>query len=231
VRKSPQFDIKVRSDDRSSSNSFAADRVQERLVCYTDANDSESSLELISGETPERCFVHTAGFSRDEAHVEIKVAQREAVPRGPGGQIRAGHSWPQLNREYLLSTSNLAILMLRHMKPPPNFVTLHPYFKARPGQLEAFKAGLAAFREKTATEERNLFYDFTINGDEIFCREGYDGAEALLAHLDNVGALLGEAFKIADVIRLEVHGPAAELEKLRKPLAEFNPQWFVRFEG
>jgi hypothetical protein len=49
----------------------------------------------------------------------------------------------------------------------------------------------------------------------------------LLAHLENVGALLAEALKIADLIRIEVHGPAAELEKLRQPLAHLNPQWFV----
>jgi quinol monooxygenase YgiN len=117
------------------------------------------------------------------------------------------------------------------MTLPPNFVSLHPYFKAHPGKLEALKAGLPAFREKTAMEEKNLFYDFTINGDEIFCREGYDGAEALLTHLENVGALLAEALKIADLIRVEVHGPAAELEKLRKPLAHLKPEWFVREEG
>ena len=117
------------------------------------------------------------------------------------------------------------------MKPPPNFVTLHPYFKAHPGQLDAFLAGLPAFREKTAAEEKNLFYDFTVHGDEIFCREGYDGAEALLAHLENVGQLLGDALKIADLTRMEVHGPGAELDKLRAPLAHLQPQWFVRVEG
>ena len=116
------------------------------------------------------------------------------------------------------------------MRLPPNFVSLHPYFKAHPDKLETVKASLPAFCEKTATEEKNLFYDFTVNGDEIFCREGYDGAEALLAHLENVGALLTEALKIADLTRLEVHGPAAELEKLRKPLAHLKPEWFVRNE-
>ena len=109
-----------------------------------------------------------------------------------------------------------------------NFVSLHPYFKAHPGKLEAFKAGLPAFSKKTATEQKNLFYDFTVNGDEIFCREGYAGAEAVLAHLENVGSLLAEALKIADLIRLEVHGPAAELDKLRGPLASFKPAWFVQ---
>ena len=113
------------------------------------------------------------------------------------------------------------------MKPLSNFVSLHPYFKVHPGKLEEFKATLPVFIEKTRNEEKNLFYGFTINGDEVFCREGYTDAAGIVAHLDNVGALLGEAFKIADLIRLELHGPAAELDKLRKPLADLNPAWFV----
>jgi hypothetical protein len=39
--------------------------------------------------------------------------------------------------------------------------------------------------------------------------------------------MLAEALKIADVIRLEIHGPAAELEKLKGPLAHLKPAWFV----
>lgn len=93
--------------------------------------------------------------------------------------------------------------------------------------MEELKAALPAFVEKTASEERNLFYGFTINGDEVFCREAYTDAEGLLAHLNNVGAMLAEALKIADIIRIEVHGPAAELEKLRGPLAHLTPEWFV----
>lgn len=116
---------------------------------------------------------------------------------------------------------------IRRMNPLSNFVSLHPYFKVHPGKIEAFKAAFPAFIEKTATEEKNLFYGFTINGDEVFCREGYTDAGGVLAHLDNVGAMLAEAFKIADLIRLELHGPAAELDKLRGPLAHLNPTWFV----
>ena len=107
-----------------------------------------------------------------------------------------------------------------------NFVSLHPYFKVHPGKLEAFKAGFPAFIEKTNSEPKNLFYGFSVNGNDVFCREAYVDADGLLAHLDNVGALLAEALKIGDLVRLEVHGPAAELEKLRGPLADLKPQWF-----
>jgi quinol monooxygenase YgiN len=113
------------------------------------------------------------------------------------------------------------------MKPLSNFVSLHPYFKVHPGKLEQFKASLPAFVEKTGSEEKNLFYGFSLNGDDVFCREAYTDAEGLLAHLDTVGAMLSEALKIADLTRLDVHGPAAELDKLRAPLAHLNPAWFA----
>jgi quinol monooxygenase YgiN len=89
------------------------------------------------------------------------------------------------------------------------------------------KAILPEFAAKTRNETGNLFYEFTINGDEVFCREGYVNAEALLEHLDNVSAMLAQALTMAELIRLEVHGPATELQKLKEPLAHLNPAWFV----
>ena len=108
-----------------------------------------------------------------------------------------------------------------------NFVSLHPYFKVHAAKLEAVKAEFPRFVEKTATEEKVLFYEFTVNGDEVFCREGYTDAEGVLAHLDNIGALLAEMLTMADLTRVEVHGPATELEKLKQPLAHLHPAWFA----
>jgi hypothetical protein len=38
--------------------------------------------------------------------------------------------------------------------------------------------------------------------------------------------MLAQALTMADLIRIEVHGPAAELAKLKEPLAHLNPVWF-----
>jgi quinol monooxygenase YgiN len=114
----------------------------------------------------------------------------------------------------------------RRMSTLSNFVSLHPYFKVHPGKMENFNEGFPVFVGLTKSEEKNLFYKFSVNGDEVFCREGYVDVEGLLAHLDNVGALLAQAMKMADLIRVEVHGPAAELEKLRAPLEHLKPEWF-----
>ena len=109
--------------------------------------------------------------------------------------------------------------------------TLVPYFEVNEGQLEAFKALGPQFVAKTRNEPGCVHYAFSFNGMNAHCREGYDDAAAVLAHLDNVGALLGEALKVAKIVRLEVHGPAAELDKLRAPLAGLNPQYFELAEG
>jgi len=145
------------------------------------------------------------------------TAQRECVRR-----IRALITilWPNQIIDTFAREAYLLIMR-------SNFVSLHPHFKVHPGKLETFKASLPAFVDKTAAEKKNLFYGFTINGDEVFCREGYTDAEGVLAHLDNVGALLAEALKIADLTRVELHGPAEELDKLKGPLAHLNPAWFV----
>lgn len=105
--------------------------------------------------------------------------------------------------------------------------TIVPYFKAHPGKFEELRAGCDAFVEKTKTEPKCLYYGFSFDGDEMHCREGYVDAEGLLAHLENVGELLQKALTISDITRLEVHGPAEELEKLREPLAGLNPQFFT----
>jgi quinol monooxygenase YgiN len=106
-------------------------------------------------------------------------------------------------------------------------VTIVPYFKVKPGELDAFKALCVQFVAKSETEPKCLYYGFSFDGDHAFCREGYDGAAGALTHLDNVGLLLQEVFKIADMVRLEVHGMEEELEQLREPLAAFNPTYFT----
>jgi quinol monooxygenase YgiN len=104
--------------------------------------------------------------------------------------------------------------------------TIVPYFKVQDGKLNDFKAKCEQFVEKTMSEEKCLYYGFSFAGEIAHCREGYEDAEGLLAHLENVGTLLEEALKISEIIRFEIHGPKEELNKLREPLSNLNPQFF-----
>jgi quinol monooxygenase YgiN len=117
------------------------------------------------------------------------------------------------------------------MPSPDTCCTLVPYFKVADGKMDEFKALVKRFVAQTRSEPKCVHYAFSFSGDAAHCREGYDDAAGLLAHLDNVGAILQEALKIAEIVRLEVHAPAAELDKLRGPLAGLNPQWFTLEDG
>jgi quinol monooxygenase YgiN len=105
--------------------------------------------------------------------------------------------------------------------------TIVPYFKVPDGNMQAFRKLCEAFVEKSSTEPGCLYYGFSFDGSQVHCREGYADAAGALAHLENVGALLQQALKLAEVLRLEVHGPAEELAKLRGPLAALKPQFFT----
>jgi hypothetical protein len=117
------------------------------------------------------------------------------------------------------------------MSLPANLVTIHPYFKAHAGKWPEIEEVLKEFVATTRSETLCLFYEFTVNGDEVFCREGYIGGEGVLAHLENIGAILGKMLTLSDLLKLEFHGPAAEIDKLRGPLAHLNPAWFVLHSG
>ena len=105
--------------------------------------------------------------------------------------------------------------------------TIVPYFRVSAENLSAFMALCERFVAQTEQEAGCLYYGFSFDGEAAHCREGYVNAEALLAHIENVGALLQEAAKISKITCLEVHGPEAELARLREPMAALKPQFFT----
>lgn len=105
--------------------------------------------------------------------------------------------------------------------------TIVPYFKVNDGRMADFKALCERFMAKTDEETKCLYYGFSFDGDHAHCREGYEDAAGLLAHLENVGPLLEESLTMAELTRLEVHGPEGELAQLREPLKSLNPQFFA----
>lgn len=105
--------------------------------------------------------------------------------------------------------------------------TIVPYFKVSSENLDAFKELCKKLTEKASKETKCLYYGFSFDGEQAHCREGYEDAEGLLMHLENTGSLFEKVLKIADITRLEVHGPEDELVKLRGPLTDLNPQFFT----
>ncbi|KQZ44952.1 putative quinol monooxygenase [Duganella sp. Root1480D1] len=114
---------------------------------------------------------------------------------------------------------------------PDTCCTFVPYFEIEDGQLDAFKGLTQKLVARTRTEPGCMHYAFSFSGNTAHCREGYVDAAALLAHRENVAELIGQALKISRIVRLEIHAPEAEIEKLRGPLASRSPQFFVLEEG
>ena len=104
-------------------------------------------------------------------------------------------------------------------------VSLKPYFTIHEGKVEEFKK---IWKDSyDLTEPGMLYYGFSFKGNKAHCREGYRDAKAVNEHLDNVGKALEEALKIADLDRLEVHGPKDQIDILKKDLAHLEIEYYV----
>lgn len=108
-----------------------------------------------------------------------------------------------------------------------NSVSINPYFKISDANMAAAKEMLKTFCALVTKEEGCLYYNFCFNGNVMTCREAYKDAAAVMAHLENCGEALGKFAQIAGLFRIEILGPAEELDKLRTPLADMNPEYFV----
>lgn len=118
---------------------------------------------------------------------------------------------------------------------PDNIVTLVPKFKIKDGMREQYIETLPKFVELVEANEKDscVFYGFVGPTEDgyVICREGYNSAEGLLKHLDNVGDVLNEALQFADIVDLMVQGPGEELEKLKEALAAFGPTYYPLAPG
>lgn len=112
-----------------------------------------------------------------------------------------------------------------------NSVSINPYFNISDENMAAAKEILNTFCDLVNNEEGCLYYNFCFNGNVMTCREAYKDAAAISAHLENCGEALGEFIKIAELFRIEILGPAEELDKLREPLADMNPDFYVLDHG
>ncbi|UTH76428.1 hypothetical protein [Chromobacterium sp. IIBBL 290-4] len=105
--------------------------------------------------------------------------------------------------------------------------TTMPYFEIPPRHLAKFKEFCEFFIQKTAREPKCLYYGFSFNGTQAHCRESYADAQGVLDHIENIAELNLRAMHLATIVRYEVHGPLAELEKLREPLAFLKPVFYT----
>jgi len=108
---------------------------------------------------------------------------------------------------------------------------LYPYFKLK--QPEEFrKIWFDAYPDtkENAMAEKSHQYSFSFEPTEnvASCRESYGDAEGILLHLTNVDAPLKAVLDgPAELLRLELHAPATEIEKLKPALGPLGCQFFT----
>ena len=91
-------------------------------------------------------------------------------------------------------------------------------FKIQPGQFEKFKKTAAKMIEAVQAKEKGvgcLQYDWFYNEERSECmvREIYKDSEAVLAHMANVGAMLGELATISELSLIVCGTPSEALKK------------------
>ena len=110
--------------------------------------------------------------------------------------------------------------------------TLSPYFKIHEGKEEEWKANSKHFFELTKTEKDVVYFGFSYSDDgQVHCREAYKSGAATLHHLKNVDSPLNSALKIANLTRLEFHGPKSEVEHVREDLTPLGCIFFTTDEA
>ena len=116
---------------------------------------------------------------------------------------------------------NNIVLSARPEGTPDVHVTILPEFTVPQGKMDEFKAGFTMFYSATKDGTMEcLYYGFAVAGDKVWCREGYMSADGVMQHLKDVKEPLDKALKVVgeDGLKLNIVGPAAELEQLRPAL-------------
>jgi quinol monooxygenase YgiN len=92
-----------------------------------------------------------------------------------------------------------------------------------PENLERFKATVIEASELVASEEGTLEYSYYLNTDETQCLmiEKYASPEALMAHMGNVGHLMGPLFGTGGSVDVNVLGDAPAV--LIEATKDFQP--------
>jgi len=103
-------------------------------------------------------------------------------------------------------------------------ITILPEFTVPAGKMDEVKAGIPKFYAATkggAGASGALYYGFGVSGESVYCREGYKNAEAVMLHGADIKDIAEEPMKVVGAAncKINVVGPAAELEKLKPKLA------------
>lgn len=100
------------------------------------------------------------------------------------------------------------------------------------GKIDEFKKLAAEMIKKVEANEPNIVsYDWFLSDDKSKCYvlERYKDSEAVLAHLGNIGEMMGPLLELAPITRLKLYGNPSD--ELRQAVEPFGPKVFEHWHG
>lgn len=99
------------------------------------------------------------------------------------------------------------------------------------GQEEALRALAKTFSEKTKTEPGALAYEWSLsdNASRLHIHERYADSEAALAHLANVGPVLGDLLALVTPVQIDCYGRVSDA--FREATKDLPMVYYTQFEG
>jgi quinol monooxygenase YgiN len=194
----------------------------DEAVCkeaYTGAEGFLAHLQNVDG--PLQAALQSAEITKIEAHGPKAEVDKLRVPLKDFPVTY----WHHVDAPFLVPAKYTS----SDPTAPDTTLSMMVHWKVK--DMAAFLRGCADFAELTKQETGNKYYGFTVSGDQAVCKEGYTGAEGFLAHLENVEGPLAKALQVADITKIEAHGPKAEVDKLRDPLQAFPVTYWSYVDG
>jgi Antibiotic biosynthesis monooxygenase len=102
-----------------------------------------------------------------------------------------------------------------------------------PGDLATFKELAAQALTLTQAEATTLQYDWFFSDDETKCvvRETYANSDAILAHMGNLGELIGKLAELGGGLEIEAFGTLSEELVAAAAAAGLQPTVYKFFQG
>ncbi len=99
------------------------------------------------------------------------------------------------------------------------------------GQQDALRQLATRFADKTKAEPGALAYEWSLSerGDRLHIYERYADSEAALAHLANVGPVLGDLMALVTPVRLDCYGRVSDA--FREATKDLPMAYYTQFEG
>lgn len=110
----------------------------------------------------------------------------------------------------------------------PNIVSVIGYFSIPAAHAKAFRqncADMIALREQESGHLASA-YSFGADGTAV-SREDYDSADAVIRHLELGSHIFESTQTLVTITGVELHGPEAELEKLKNLFSGMPPKTYV----